>query len=87
MIPSWSLLFFCFIEGNEEMNPYGLVDRNIILNKSLSLEAKGIYGILMSLDGTDFELDEICEYVSESKAVVEKALNELVNHGFISFEK
>ena len=69
------------------MNPYGLVDRNIILNKSLSLEAKGIYGILMILDGTDFELDEICEYVSESKAVVEKALNELVNHGFISFEK
>lgn len=69
------------------MKPYGLVDRNIILNKSLSLEAKGIYGILMSLDETDFELDEICEYVSEDKAVVEKALNELVNHGFISFEK
>lgn len=54
------------------MKPYGLVDRNIILNKNLSLEAKGIYGILMSLDGTDFELDEICEYVSEDKAVVEK---------------
>lgn len=69
------------------MKPYGLVDINIILNKSLSLEAKGIYGILMSLDGADFELDEICKYVSESKAVVEKALNELVNHGFISFEK
>lgn len=51
------------------------------------MEAKGIYGILMSLDGTDFELDEICEYVSESKSVVEKALNELVNYGFISFEK
>nr|DAZ25067.1 MAG TPA: hypothetical protein [Caudoviricetes sp.] len=32
------------------MKPYGLVDRNIILNKNLSLEAKGIYGILMSLD-------------------------------------
>lgn len=69
------------------MKPYGLVDRNIILNKNLSLETKGIYGILMSLDGTDFELDEICECVSESKEVVEKALNELVNHGFISFEK
>lgn len=69
------------------MKPYGLVDRNIILNNSLSLEAKVIYGILMSLDGTDFELDEICEYVSESKSVVEKALNELVNYGFISFEK
>lgn len=53
----------------------------------MSLEAKGIYGILMSLDGTDFELDEICECVSEGKEVVEKALNELVNHGFISFEK
>lgn len=51
------------------------------------MEAKGIYGILMSLDGTEFELDEICKYVSESKAVVKKALNELVNHGFISFEK
>jgi predicted transcriptional regulator len=69
------------------MKPYGLVDRNIILNKNLSLEAKGIYGILMNLDGTDFELDEICECVSEGKEVVEKALNELVNHGFISFEK
>ena len=69
------------------MNPYGLVDRNIILNKNLSLEAKGIYGILMSLDGTDFELDEIFECVSEGKEVVEKALNELLNHGFISFEK
>lgn len=69
------------------MKPYGLVDRNIILNKSLSLEAKGIYGILMSLDGTEFELDGICKYVSENKAVVKKALNELVNHGFISFEK
>ena len=71
----------------KQMNPYGLVDRNIILNKNLSLEAKGIYGILMILDGTDFELDEICECVSEGKEVVEKALNELVNHGFISFEK
>lgn len=69
------------------MKSYGLVDRNIILNKNLSLEAKGIYGTLMSLDGTEFEIDEICGYVSESKEVAEKALNELVNHGFISFEK
>ena len=69
------------------MKPYGLVEKNNILNKNLSLEAKGIYGILMILDGTDFELDEICEYVSEGKAVVEEALNELVNHEFISFEK
>ena len=33
------------------MKRYGLIDKKILFDNSLSLEAKGVYGLMMSLDG------------------------------------
>lgn len=46
------MLFFLFGKARRKvfMKPYGLVDKKILFNNNLSLEAKGIYGLIMSFD-------------------------------------
>ena len=65
------------------MKPYSLIDKNILFDKTLSLEAKGVYGLLMSFDSSEIDIPEISKYASESKETITKCLNELQKHGYV----
>lgn len=69
------------------MKPYGLVDKKILFNNNLSLEAKGVYGLMMSFDGEIVNVEEIYNYSSEDKEVIDRAVKELQSHGYIFIEK
>lgn len=69
------------------MKPYGLVDKKILFNNNLSLEAKGIYGLIMSFDSERINVEEIYKLSLEDKGVVDKAIDELQSHGYVFIEK
>ena len=52
------------------MKPYGLVDKKILFNNNLSLEAKGIYGLIMSFDSERINVEEIYKLSLEDKEVL-----------------
>lgn len=49
------------------MKQYGLIDKKILFDNSLSLEAKGVYGLMMSFDSEIVNVEEIYNYSSEDK--------------------
>ncbi len=69
------------------MKRYGLIDKKILFDNSLSLEAKGVYGLMMSLDGERINAEEIYNYSSEGKEVIDRAVKELQAHGYVFAEK
>lgn len=69
------------------MKPYGLVDKKILFNNNLSLEAKGIYGLIMSFDSERINVEEIYKLSLEDKEVVDRAIDELQSHGYVFIEK
>ena len=69
------------------MKPYGLVDKKILFDNNLSLEAKGIYGLLMSFDSERINVEEIYKLSLEDKEVIDRAINELQSHGYVFTEK
>jgi hypothetical protein len=64
------------------MKPYGLVDKKILFNNNLSLEAKGIYGLIMSFDSERVDVEELYKLSLEDKGVVDRAIDELQSHGY-----
>lgn len=69
------------------MKPYGLIDKKILFNNNLSLEAKGIYGLIMSFDSERINVEEIYKLSLEDKEVVDRAIDELQSHGYVFIEK
>lgn len=69
------------------MKQYGLIDKKILFDNSLSLEAKGVYGLMMSFDSEIVNVEEIYNYSSEGKEVIDRAVQELQAHGYIFIEK
>lgn len=69
------------------MKPYGLVDKKILFNNNLSLEASGIYGLIMSFDSERINVEEIYKLSLEDKEVVDRAIDELQSHGYVFIEK
>ena len=69
------------------MKPYGLVDKKILFNNNLSLEANGIYGLIMSFDSERINVEEIYKLSLEDKEVVDRAIDELQSHGYVFIEK
>ena len=69
------------------MKPYGLVDKKLLFDNTLSLEAKGVYGLMMSFDSERINVEEIYKYSSEDKKVIDRAINELQSHGYVFTEK
>ena len=69
------------------MKQYGLIDKKMLFDISLSLEAKGVYGLMMSFDGEIVNVEEIYNYSSEDKEVIDRAVKELQSHGYIFIEK
>ena len=70
---------------------YGLVKRNIMRAKDISIEAKAIYSYLCSFAGTGTKayplVNTILEELNISKTRYYKYLNELQEKGIISIEK
>ncbi len=69
------------------MKLYGLIDKKILFNNNLSLEAKGIYGLIMSFCSERINIEEIYKLSLEDKEVVDRAINELQSHGYVFVEK
>lgn len=67
---------------------YGRVFNKAMFFPGISLEAKGLYGILCSLCGTkNFcypTVKTLCELSGKSRATVHRLLTELTNAGIIS---
>ena len=84
----WCALFlFGKAKRKVFMKPYGLVDKKILFNNNLSLEAKGIYGLIMSFDSERINVEEIYKLSLEDKGVVDRAIDELQSHGYVFIEK
>lgn len=69
------------------MNLYGLVDKRFLFNNNLSLEAKGIYGLITSFCSEIINVEEIYKLSLEDKEVVDRAIDELQSHGYVFVEK
>lgn len=65
---------------------YCIVRKDVFHNKNLSLEAKGIYALMMSIDKDEFDGKEILNLVKEDEEIVCKAVEELQSFGYITFE-
>lgn len=66
-----------------------LIDRNVLADSELSLEAKGLYGTLMCLymeynDNSERKIIELVPEISESK--IEELLDELIEAGYLNFK-
>ncbi len=69
------------------MKQYVLIDKKILFDNSLSLEAKGVYGLMMSFDSEIVNVEEIYKYSSEGKEVIDRAVKELQSHGYVFTEE
>lgn len=64
------------------------VCNEVLTDKSLSLKAKGLYAYLFSKpDGWEFHLDIMQDELQESKAIIRKAIKELIDAGYILREQ
>ena len=58
--------------------------RAVFLDKRVSLAAKGLYALIMSLPGDDdLTVKEVANVLDESEKEIEPYLNELLDHGYI----
>lgn len=56
---------------------------DIFKEKKVSLKAKGLYALVMSLpDGWDFSVAGICAIIKEERTAIYTALNELIDFGY-----
>lgn len=69
------------------MKPYVLVDKKILFDNFLSLEAKGVYGLMMSFGSEIINVEEIYKYSLEDKKVIDRAIGELQSHGYVYIKK
>lgn len=56
-------------------------------NRNISLEAKGIYALMMSIDKDNFNVKELYDLSKENKNVIDNAINELEKLGYVTLEK
>lgn len=63
---------------------YTVMSNHHLRNKELSLKAKGLFSLILSLPDTwDFTLRGLVKICKENKEAVRTALNELINAGYI----
>ncbi len=62
---------------------YSVICNEVFKEKELSLKAKGLYALVMSLpDDWDFSLKGICELSKENYTAVNNAIKELIDAGY-----
>ena len=62
---------------------YSVICNEVFKEKELSLKAKGLYALVMSLpDDWDFSLKGICELSKENYTAVNNAIKELIEAGY-----
>ena len=66
---------------------YCVVNKEVLHNRNISLEAKGIYALLMSVDGDNFSVKELYSLSKEKTDVIDNALAELEKFGYVTLEK
>lgn len=66
---------------------YCVVSKEVLHNRNISLEAKGIYALLMSVDGDDLSVKELYSLSKEKTNVIDNALEELEKFDYVTLEK
>ena len=72
----------------EKITNYTKIDNNYLEDKSISLKAKGLLTLMLSLpDDWKFNIKGLCFLCKESKLAVANALNELKDNNYLEIEK
>jgi len=70
---------------------FGIVDADVMQDPSLSLRAKGVYGLLATFarrDRTCFpSINTLSDYSGTGRRTIERALKELEEKGYVKKEK
>lgn len=67
----------------KEAKCLSVLDTDVLMDKTLSLGAKGLYAAIMNHRGEKPDISNLCEYCSNDAKVVDSALDELVEHGYV----
>ena len=72
----------------EKSADYTVMSNNHLRNKELSLKAKGLLSVVLSLpDGWDYSIAGLVAICKESTGAVQSALDELKKHGYLEIRK
>lgn len=72
----------------EKFTNYTKIDNNYLEDKNISLKAKGLLTLMLSLpDNWKFNVKGLCLLCKESKLAVTNALNELKENNYLKIEK
>lgn len=68
----------------EKVSDYTVVNNHYLRDKSLSMKAKGLLSVILSLpDDWDYTVNGLVNYIGEGKTAVTNALKELENNGYM----
>ena len=72
----------------EKITNYTKVDNNYLEDKNISLKAKGLLTLMLSLpDDWKFNIKGLCLLCKESRLAITNALNELKDNNYLEIEK
>ena len=72
----------------QKSKQYVTISNEVMRDKDLSLKAKGLYALVMSLpDDWDFTLKGICAISKENYTAVNSAIKELIDAGYCTREQ
>lgn len=69
-------------------NPYVIINKSALIDKDLSLKAKGLFAYMMCLPNDwEVHVEELTNHFTDGVASVYSALKELKKAGFVKFER
>ena len=72
----------------EKITNYTKIDNNYLEDKNISLKAKGLLTLMLSLpDNWKFNVKGLCLLCKESRLAITNALNELKENNYLEIEK
>ncbi len=72
----------------EKASGYTMIDNKYLENKNLSLKAKGLLTLMLSLPDTwKFNINGICLLCKENSYAINNAIKELKDNGYLEIEK
>lgn len=67
----------------KEAKCLSVLDTDVLMDKTLSLEAKGLYAIIMNHRGEKLDIFGLYKYSPNEANTIDCALEELVNRGYV----